>query len=142
MDTDTGPNDHCVRIVHHIYYICMVYPMWIWAWYFKLSLRGNCVPQVSHLCGFSHMDTDMSFQMSYLRELCTTGITFVWFSPVWIRTWDFKVPLCENCAPQVSHLYGLSPVWIRTWDLIVHHRYHICMVHLLYGYGHGTSSYC
>ncbi|KAK2183561.1 hypothetical protein NP493_306g01000 [Ridgeia piscesae] len=34
--------------------------------------------------------------------------------PVWIRTCFFKLPLSENCAPQVSHLYGLSPVWIRT----------------------------
>ena len=37
------------------------------------------------------------------------------FSLVWIWTWFFKLPLFENCAPQESHLYGLCTVWIQTW---------------------------
>ena len=63
---------------------------------------------------------------------------------MWIRTCVFKLPLCENCAPQESHLYGLCTVWIQTWFFklpfvrIVHHRYHICMVSHQCGCGHAA----
>ena len=33
---------------------------------------------------------------------------------MWIRTWDFKLPLRENCAPHVLHLNVFSPLWMRT----------------------------
>ena len=82
------PYYHYVRIVHNRYHICRVYPM----------------------CGYGHVSSN-----DYLGKLCTTGITFERFSPVWVLTWFFKLPLSENCAPQVSHLYGLCPVWIQIW---------------------------
>ena len=39
---------------------------------------------------------------------------------MWMRTCVFKLPLCENCAPRVSHLNGYSLVWICT-------RAHTCV---------------
>ena len=66
---------------------------------------------------------------------------------MWIPTWDFKLSLRENCVPQVSHLYCLFCVnmdmllKIKNFVTIVHHRYHICMVYSLCGYGHRISKY-
>ena len=84
-------NDHFVRIVHHRYHICMVYP----------------------LCGYRHVSSNYHLVriVHHRYHICMVC------PPVWIRTWDFKLPLCENCAPQVSHLYGFSPVWMQTCSI-------------------------
>ena len=51
-----------------------------------------------------------------LCENCAPQVSHLnGFSVVWIRTWFFKLPLSENCAPQELHLYGLCTVWIQTW---------------------------
>ena len=62
---------------------------------------------------------------------------------MWIRTWAFKLPLCENCTPQVSHLCGLSPVWIRTWDFKLHLSDNCApQISHLYGFSHVWIRIC
>ena len=140
-----GPsNYHCVRIEHHSCHF---------VWFIRFvdtdmflqitTLRELCNTCITFVWFIPCVDADMCLQITTLRELCTTGITFEWFAicvdtdiffffklllcehcapqishvyglfPVWIRTREFKLQLCENSAPQLSHLNGLSPVWIR-----------------------------
>ena len=76
--------------------------MWKRTWLFKVPLCENYEIQVSYLQG----PCVVQIITTTYWELCTTGITFVGFSPCGYR--------------QVSSNYHL----LR----IVHHRYHICRV--------------
>ena len=83
VDTDMSSNDHFLRIVHHRHHFCRVYL----------------------LCGHGHVSSyDHFVKIVHYMYHIYTG-----FSPVCIRTCFFKLSFPENCAPQVSHLYGLSP---------------------------------
>ena len=72
-------NCQYVRTVLHTYHIC----------------------RVSRQCGYGHVSSNCHFWRIVLHtyHICKTC-----FSPVWIRTCFFKLPLIENCAPHVSHL--------------------------------------
>ena len=139
-----SPNYHFVRIVHHIFHICMVFPqcgcghvpsnyyfvrivhhmfhiydfspVWIRICFFKLLFCENSAPQVSHLYGFSPVWIRICVHKLALCANCAPQVSQLYgFSPVWIQTWAFNVHLSENCGPHISHLYGFSPVWVRIW---------------------------
>ena len=47
---------------------------------------------------------------SFLHDSRSIG-----FSPVWTRSWVFKLPLSENYFLHYPHSNGFSPVWTRSW---------------------------
>ena len=139
-------NYHYVRIVHHGYHIWMVYPL---CGYEHETSNYLLVRNVHHryhicmfcfpLCGYGHVSLNYHFVriVHHIYHIYKYGL-----SPVWIWTWALNWPRCENCAPQVSHLYGLSTVSsIKNIWRIVHHRYNTWPVFLQCGYGHGLSNY-
>ena len=129
-----------------------------------------CITVTTSIGFLASVETDMVIQSTTLWELRNTGIIFAGslcgsnyhyhllrivhhryhicrVLPVWIQTCFLKLPLTENCAPQVSHLYG-SPMCgyghvSSNYHLlrIVHPRYHICMVYAQCGNGNVSSNY-
>ena len=94
--------------------------------------------RVSSQCGNGHGYSKYHFVRitKYRYHICRV---LVWFK--------LSLPLTENCAPQVSHLYGCPMCGYghvsSNYHLlrIVHPRYHICMVYAQCGNGNVSSNY-
>ena len=153
VDTDTVSSNYhwcenCSNtwITYVRFVSCVDTDMWLQSTTVQRTVHHSCITFV-WLCPV-WIRNFMFLQITSLRELCNTGITFVWF-----------ISLCGyghvnsnyNCVSSVHHschigmaypLCGYGYVSSKYHSQrIVHHVYHICRVCHLCGYGYVSSNY-